>query len=730
MRKFPNFLQTEEKDCGPTCLRIIAKHYGRSIDIGLLRNLTETTREGSSLLGLLEASRKIGFEAEGIKISYLQLIEDFSPCIVYWNKNHYVVVYKITSKRVYISDPAIGLISYKTNDFIRRWVGDNATETTQDGIVLILEPDETSSFKFENSNFKGFTFLLKYIKKYRKFVFQLVIGLIISNIFQLILPFLTQGIVDVGIKQHNLNFIYLILIGQLSLNIGSAILEIIRNYVLIHLGARINISLVSDFFVKLMNLPISYFDVKMSGDLLQRISDHKRLEQILTTTSLTTIFSFFNLIIFSFILYYYNVSVFLVYLIGSITYFCWIFFFLRKRKEIDYKRFNGLSQEQTNVIEMINGMQEIKLNNAEKKMMWSWEQVQVRLFKISIESFTLDQTQSAGTNLINQIKNILITVLCAKLVITGEITFGMMLSITYIVGQLSAPISQMITFFRELQDARISLERLSEIHDKPDEEIEKKQYITNIPTNSSINFKNVSYQYIGAYQYVLKDISITIPANQTTAIVGTSGSGKTTLLKLMLGFYEIQEGEIFIENNSFSNISKKNWRNHCGVVMQEGFIFNMTIAENIAISEDEIDFIRLDQAIKIANILDYIDSLPSRYHTKIGPEGIGLSTGQKQRILLARAVYKNPQFLFLDEATSALDSKNENIIKENLENYLKGRTAVIIAHRLSTVKNADQIIVLEAGKVVETGTHNELLNNKKAYYSLVKNQLEYQNESL
>ena len=729
MKKFPNYIQTESKDCGPTCIKIVAKYYGKNINIQQLRSLSETTREGSSLFGLSEAAEKNGFRTLGVKLSFDKLAEATFPCILYWNKIHFVVLYKIKKNEVYISDPAHGLLKYSQDEFIRFWIGKNATAQTEEGIALLLEPTPKFYDTDLDSEEKtlGFKFLSTYLLKYKAFIIQLIIGLVAASILQLIFPFLTQSIVDVGIKNHDLHFIYLILFAQIFLFIGRTSIEVIRGWILLHLSARINISLVSDFFIKLMNLPIAFFDTRMTGDILQRINDHRRIEQLLTTSSLNVIFSMVNLIVFGFVLAYYNISIFAIFLIGSILYFLWIAIFLKKRSDIDYKRFSQVSQEQSKVIELINGMQEIKLHNAEKQKRWGWEFLQARLFKISIDGLALEQYQSVGSGFINELKNILITVLSAKLVIDGEITLGMMLAISYIVGQLNSPISQLINFVRELQDAKISLDRLAEIHNKEDEEKLDAQNIQEIPKKSNISLSNVSFRYIGSDQMVLRNLDLEIPSNKVTAIVGVSGSGKTTLMKMLLKFYDPIEGNIKIGNFDLQNVSQKIWRNECGVVMQEGYIFNDTIANNIAVGQNYIDKKKLAHAIDVANIKDFIESLPLSYNTKIGAEGIGLSTGQKQRMLIARAVYKNPNFLFFDEATSALDANNEKTIIENLNVFFENKTVVIIAHRLSTVKNAHQIVVLAGGKIIEKGTHTTLVKQKGNYYHLVKNQLELGN---
>ncbi len=726
IKSFPHYKQPDLKDCGSTCLKIIAKHYGKTISIQYLRKLSETTREGSSLLGLSNASENIGLRSLGVKINMRDLLQAPLPCILHWNSKHYVVLYKIRKDTFCISDPAHGLLKYKKEELLKHWIGNNATEETEEGIALLLEPTPkfyNSDIEKDNQGF-GFNFLSKYLFKYKRFLWQLVIGLITASLLQLIFPFLTESIVDIGVKNQDIHFIYLVLFAQLALFIGRTAIEIIRSWILLHLSTRINISLVSDFFIKLMNLPIAFFDTRMTGDILQRINDHKRIEQMLTTSSLNVLFSMMNLLVFSFVLAYYNLLLFGIFLTGSFLYFLWVVIFLKKRRDLDHKLFSEVSQEQSKVIELINGMQEIKLHNAEKRKRWSWEFVQARLFKVSIETLALEQYQSVGSGFINELKNILITVLSAKLVIDGDITLGMMLSISYIVGQLNSPIAQLIDFIREVQDAKISLDRLSEIHNKEDEEQQNSEKITDIPLNVDLELSKVSFRYNGSSQMVLQDLDLTISAKKVTAIVGVSGSGKTTLMKLLLKFYDPNSGQIKIGSHDLQNVSQKTWRHQSGVVMQEGYIFNDTIANNIAVGEDYVDKKKLGHAVDVANIKEFIESLPLSYNTKIGMEGVGLSTGQKQRLLIARAVYKNPSFLFFDEATSALDANNEKVIMKKLNTFFENKTVVVIAHRLSTVKNAHQIVVLDKGKIVEVGNHNTLIQKKGNYYHLVKNQLE------
>lgn len=730
LKKFTNYKQADYKDCGPTCLKIIAKHYGKTINIQELRDISETTREGSNLLFLSDAAERIGFRTLGVKLNLERLHEAPLPCVLHWNKNHYVVLYKIKRGTYYISDPAFGLIEYNKQDFIKFWIGNNADELTQEGVALLMEATPKffqSEFDKEENKGLGFRLLSQYVLRYKSFLIQLSIGLLASSLLSLIFPFLTQSIVDVGIQNQNIHFIYLILFAQLFLFAGRTGLELIRSWILLHLSTRINISLISDFFIKLMNLPISFFDVRMTGDIMQRINDHRRIEKILTTSSLNVLFSVINMFVLGGVLAYFNLQIFFVFFVGSILYFGWITLFLKRREVLDYKRFAEVSNEQNKVMELINGMQEIKLHNAEKQKRWGWEYIQARLFRVSIKGLVLEQTQTIGSSVINELKNIFIIFLSAKLVIDGSITLGMMLAISSIVGSLNGPITQLIEFVRELQDAKISLARLSEIHEKEDEMQQEVHQTNDVPFDSDIEIKNLSYRYLGSDIPVLDDLTLKIPAKKVTAIVGVSGSGKTTLMKLLLKFYEPEKGEITIGNAQFKNISQKAWRSHIGAVMQEGFIFSDTIANNIAFGVDKVDKERLVYAADVANIKEYISGLPLGYNTKIGAEGTGMSTGQKQRMQIARAVYKNPEILFFDEATSALDANNEKEIMRKLDIFFKDKTVVVIAHRLSTVMNADQIVVLDKGKIIEIGNHSALVEQKGNYFELVKNQLQLGN---
>lgn len=728
MAKFPSYLQTDAMTCGPTCLRMIASYYGKKYSLLEIVNISQSNKEGSSLLGISDAAEKIGFRTLGVKISFEKLEDEIQlPCIAYWNQNHFVVIFQISKNTISISDPAHGILHYNKADFLKSWVSDGKDE----GILLLLEP--TPEFYKEENNVskkskQQFSFLYSYLLKHKRPIIQLFIGLLAGSLLQLIFPFLTQSIVDIGIQNKDINFIYLILLAQLMVFFGRTAIDIIRNYILMHVSSRINISLVSDFFLKLMKLPISYFDTKMTSDIMQRINDNHRIESFLTGSSISTLFSMFNFVIYSGVLAWYSIKIFVIFIIGSSLYFLWITFFLKRRADLDYKRFQQNSQNQGKVMELINGMQEIKLHNAERQKRWQWESLQAKLFTINLKGLSLTTAQNSGSLLINELKNIVITFLSAKLVLDGQVTLGMMLSISYITGQLNAPVMEMVAFVQNWQDAKLSLERLGEIHNKEDEEPMNKEKISELDSNLPFDIQNLSFKYDGiGNDLVLEDLSVHIPANKITAIVGSSGSGKTTLMKLLLKFYEPTQGEIKLNELNLNNLSSSTWRDKCGVVMQEGFIFSDSIANNIAVGVDLIDKEKLKHAVKIANIKEFIEKLPLSYNTKIGMEGIGISTGQKQRILIARAVYKNPDYLFFDEATSALDTNNEKIIMGNLNQFFKNKTVVVIAHRLSTVKNADQIIVLDKGRIIEKGNHVELTKLRGAYYELVKNQLELGN---
>jgi len=715
-------------DCGPTCLRMIAKHYGRSYALEVLRNKSNITREGVSMGGIAEAAEAIGFHTMAVSLDYNTLEKEVPlPCIAHWRQRHFVVIYKIAKGKVYIADPAHGLVAYPIATFIEGWVGKGADRLAE-GYLLLFETTP-QFFEYDGVEKKkfGFHFLASYFKPYSRYIVQLFLGLFVGSILQLIFPFLAQAIVDYGINYQNLNFIYLILAAQLTLFISQTTVEIIRSWILLHITSRINISLISNFLAKLMQLPIAFFDSKNTGDIIQRIYDHDRIQEFLSSTSLNTVFSSFNILVFGVVLAYYNWTIFFIFFLGSFIYIGWTILFLKKRAELDYKRFDQASDNQSSIFQLISGMQEIKLSGSERRRRWEWEAIQVKLFKISLKSLSLTQTQNVGGRFFNELKNILITFIAAKSVIDGSLTLGMMLSVQYIIGQLNLPINNFITFIQTGQDAKISLERLSEIHEKENEENERSEPIRELPNTKSLAIKNLTFQYGGKNTpKVLDDISFEIPEGKITAIVGASGSGKTTLIKLLLKFYEPTKGSIHVGKSKLKNISTKFWRKNCGTVMQDGFLFGDTIARNISESDSEgqIDKKRLLHAVEVANISDFIEELPSNFDTKIGTAGANVSGGQKQRILIARAVYKNPNFIFLDEATSALDANNEKKIMEKLEAFYEGKTVVVVAHRLSTVKSADQIVVLEKGRIIEKGDHKALTAKKGVYFSLVKNQLE------
>jgi ATP-binding cassette subfamily B protein len=718
------YKQHDNLDCGPTCLRMIAKHYGRNYPIQKLRALCFTNRGGTTLWNMADAAEKIGLRSLGVRVTIEQLKEVQLPCILHWRQNHYVILYKMNANSYYIADPAKGLSTLSEKEFTQNWF---SHKELYDGISLLITPSPTFYEQEEEKEYDvKWSTILQYYYQYKQLFFQLLIGLGVGTLIQLVAPFFTQALVDTGINTRNLNFVYLILIAQLMFFFGSISINFIRSWILLHISIRINISILTDFLVKLMKLPISYFESKTTGDIMQRMNDQQKIESFLTGAALNTLFSMVNLVVFTIVLVYYNTLIFAISLISNILYFLWILLFLKRRRDLNYRQFAIASTNQSNVVELVNGMQEIKLNNCEKQKRWNWENIQASLYKFKIKNLALSQAQQTGSAFINQGKNILITFISVKAIIDGDLTLGGMMAIQYIVGQVSNPIEQMVGLIQSYQDAKISLERLNEVHQLEDEESADRFYINELPRNKSIQIKDLTFRYPGAdASPVLENINLDIPEGKTTAIVGMSGSGKTTLLKLLLRFYTPETGKIKIGKIHLTSLSYKTWRSSCGTVMQDGFIFADTIANNIAVGDDLPDYEKLYEALETANLSDFVGELPFGLNTKIGAGGHGISQGQKQRLLIARAVYKDPAYLFFDEATNALDANNEKIIMDNLDQFTTGKTVVVVAHRLSTVRNADNIIVLDKGKIIEQGTHHQLAELRGTYYNLVKNQLEF-----
>ena len=733
MNNFKVERQHDCMQCGIACLQMICNYYGKEYSLDSLSKICFATTEGVSMLGISETATSLGFHVVNVKCTVKTLTEVSLPSILHWNQNHFVVLYRVKNeKKFYIADPGKGLVTYSLEEFKKHWISTNSNGQDK-GIAMFLETTPTffthqMEDKKKISGKRSFHFLFGYVKKYRKYFGQVILGLIVGSLSQLVLPFLTQSIVDVGIKNQDIGFVWLILLGQLMLTISRTAIDFIRRWLLLHISLRINISLVSDFFIKLLKLPMSFFDTKLMGDLMQRMNDHSRVNNFLTQQTLNITFAMLTFVVFSVVLFFYNKLVFAIFLLGSILYGVWMTLFLKRRKLLDYELFEQQAINNNKTYEFITTIQESKLQDCEQRRRWEWEDTQAELFGVQMKSLKLQQTQEAGSIFINEVKNIIITVVAATAVIHGQMTLGMMLAVQYIIGQLNSPVEQLMNFFYSLQDVKISLERINEIH-QMDDENGKEGLLTSIEDkNEGIDIKNIMFKYDPhALRKTIDNVNIHIPQGKVTAIVGASGSGKTTLIRLMLGYYPVLEGTINIGNTDINKLNKKWWRRQCGVVMQDGVIFSESIARNIAVDDGDIDKERLLKAAEIACIKDYVMALPLKFNTKIGRDGVGLSQGQKQRILIARAVYKNPDYIFLDEATNSLDANNERSIVENLDKFYKGKTVVIVAHRLSTVKNADQIVVIDHGKVVEIGNHESLTAKRGAYYNLVKNQLELGN---
>lgn len=717
-------------DCGPACLRMIAKHYGRSYSLYYLRHIAHLDREGVSLAGLGYAAHELGFRTMVAKTEFESsgdspcLLRAPLPLIAHWKQRHFLVVYKLNTTTVWVSDPAIGRLKISRVEFEKYWGQEGGK-----GVVMLLEPSPEFYQHEADEAFQAkdhadiWDFALGYLRPHFRLFGQLLLGLAIGIFFQMALPFMTQMVVDVGIQGKSLNLLTLILFGQFALFFGQVIVKFIQSWIMLHISTRVNIGLLSDFLSRMMRLPLAYFDSKMTGDLLQRVGDHQRIQTFLTQSSLSLVFAVINFFIFSIMLLFYDEKIFYIFILSALFYAVWIAIFMRKRKNVDYRMFHLSSENNNSLIEMIQGMPEIKLQNSQDKRRWLWTAIQAKLFRVQLHSLALSQYQDAGGHFINRLKDVFITYYTAKLVIDGHLTLGGMMAVQYIMGQVNAPLEQFIIFIRSAQDAKLSWDRIAEVHRFAPEESPDVKYLDHIP-EGDICLENVSFRYNEIGPLVLEDINIRFPRGKVTAIVGASGSGKTTLIKLLLGFYKPVTGKINIGRTSLDMVRPTNWRDACGAVMQDGFVFSDTIGNNIAESDSGLDTERLWKATETANIRDYVEQLPLRYNTKIGASGNGLSQGQRQRLLIARSIYKNPEFLFFDEATNALDAHNERAIVENLRRFYQGRTVIVVAHRLSTVRDADQIIVLGKGQIIEQGAHFDLVDQEGEYYRLVKNQLE------
>ena len=737
----------------------------------MLREKTEIGKEGVNLLGLSEAAESIGLQTHCAKIPLAALTQNAPlPAILHWKQEHFVVLYRIAKSQFTIADPAAGIIRYNMAEFRKCWISDKSGGE-EEGVALLFDTtpeffETLSTTSDQKTSALSFSRVFQYLIPFKRMLLQLAFGLVIVTILQSILPFLTQSIVDVGVNNRNLHFITIVLLAQIFMVAGRLVIEFIRGWILLHISTKINITILREFLVKLMHLPMVFFDGKKTGDILQRMNDHFRIESFLTGSSINILFSLLNLVTFSIVLATFDSHVFAVFILGSVLYSFWVIIFLKRRRMLDYKKFDAGAEEQSLRIQIVQSMPSIKLHGIENSMKRQWEAIQNRLFVLSMKSLGLNQWQQTGALFITETKNILITFISAKAVVDGNISLGTMLAIQYIVGQLNSPIEQMIGFIQSFQNAKISMERLNEVHKVEDEEPKSRAFFSALPASFSmkvsggrgvpafnsflhhpgiipghptpnhidglngvnepaIHINNLSFTYNGAgNDAVLHNLEFSIPKGKTTAIVGMSGSGKTTLLKLLLKFYNPSKGNITINDLSLEKISHRFWRSCCGVVLQDSYLFATTIAKNIALGDDNVDYDKLYHAVSVANARDFIEQLPMSYNTKIGPDGHGLSMGQRQRVLIARAVYADPEFLFFDEATNSLDANNEKMILTNLQSFFSSRTVIVVAHRLSTVKNADQIVVLSNGRIIEKGSHNELVQLRGEYFTLVRNQLE------
>ena len=721
---FPTERQLDSKDCGATCIKIIAKFYGKFYSLQYLRDKGGTRREGVSIADLSYIAESIGLRTLAIHCT-LEELEDKVPlpCIAHWRNNHFIVVYKIKKGKVYISDPSKGLVSYTKDYFEKNWY----LKDEQKGAILVLEPMADFEQRDEGQladRRKTISNLLSYFKPYKKSFVNLSIVMLLVTILQGILPFIAKAVIDVGIQTKDIQFINIVLVANICIVVSIMLSNAVRNWILLHVTSRINIAIISDYLIKLMKLPITFFENKLVGDILQRANDHERIRSFIMNNGLNMIFSTLTFVVFGIILSIYNTVIFLIFLFGSIFYVLWTLAFIRIRKKLDWEYFDLVSKDQSYWVETISGMQDIKINNYETAKRWKWEKNQVKLHRVNTKVLSVTDTQNLGAQFIDTLKNLCITFYCAKAVIAGEITFGVMISTQFIIGMLNAPVIQFIQFIISAQFAQISFLRLNEIHQLKEEEDELANHSIELPSNRTIILKNVSFQYSPNSPLTIKNLTMIIPEGRITAIVGDSGSGKTTLLKLLLRLYEPSYGEINIGGMNISNIGLKQWRERCGAVMQDGKIFNDTILSNIVLGDENINYELLRHAVETANIATEIESLPLGYQTVMGELGRGLSGGQKQRILIARALYKNPDFLFFDEATNSLDAINERKIVTSLEKVFQGKTVIIIAHRLSTIRNADQIIVLREGQIIEVGNHDSLLKKEGRYYELISTQSE------
>lgn len=730
--KYRVIMQHDSMQCGAACLLSVCHFYGRSgMSLEQMTEMCGVGRDGVSIYDLNKAARRLGFETLCAKLTLSDLLDITLPCILFWNASHFVVLFEARGGRYVIGDPALGVVERSEAEVSQAWLAADDDDGVLRGVVLGLSPTDDFSCGGDCgvqslSLRKSLPSLWTYVRPHRWCIAQLAAGLAFGCVVQLILPFLSQAVVDVGVGLRDVGSLWTLVIAQMALMLGRAAAGFVRSWILLRIGTRVNIAMVSDFLAKLMRLPMTFFDKKLTGDILQRMGDYSRVRDFFTSQALDALFALSSVAVFAFVLGCYSLRLFAVFLVGSLAHAAWLSFFMRRRRVLDYELFRRQALCSNKTLECVSSLHEVKLQGCGARRRAEWEASQEALVSTQAQSLALSQRQEAGSVVIAEGKNIVMTLCSATAVMSGDMTMGMMLATQFIAGQLVSPIERLTRFAYAAQDVRVSLERILSVSRMPDEDDGRNASPVDVDWRLGVEFRHVSFAYSPSEcgHPAVDDVSLYFPSGKVTAIVGASGSGKSTLIKLLLGFFEPQEGDVSVGGVELSSLPMEWWRGQCGIVMQDGVIFSDSVARNIAMADDEPDMRRVREAARLACADGFISDLHAAFETKIGAEGQQLSKGQAQRILLARAVYRNPSLLILDEATNSLDTVSERRIVDNLASFCAGRTTIVIAHRLSTVRNADNIIVMSGGRVVERGTHNELAKLHGYYYELIKNQLD------